>query len=965
MINLRKNRGGKAGLARRMLSVFLALVLLAGVLTPAWAYDALGQVTSIVLEKNGRQITYYDIYNGKMDGRTDTDDQTQFYMDVVTQQDNYLKWLNLIYSIFDSEKNSYWDHAGNGWHADFGDGHYIDFIQSMQKSQSNNSGDDKWRSSGISIAESLSDVQVRAANDIASCIGRKLKGSDFVAHHDLEEQLKVGANQKVIYSTVACVDRYGKTAQYGYNAFAVAFYDFQVHLIDDGQALNTVTGDMSLDEAKASSVPGFSYSTDPNIDDGLISVSENNSLESSTTTVSLEESTSTSVSTSSQSTMDCNVGANIGVSATMSAKIPMVMDAGMTMSGGINFGESWSKGMTNGESETDSRSKSASTTITVPAHTVAGVNQTKSVTTMTTAYDCPVAVTYRVAVFSMCGTCYDDNAAVQSFSTSGYDQRTFFTVFGNDKDQSDAVENLYQRASKNVSNRSYEETYGTTYSSKRGGDQWCTSLNWDTILHKMSKAHTTSSEYRDKLTEHEEMVNRIINRYPMSLTGASTSCTETSINSSLTEPMPMYPIKYIYVNYQLNRDFILEVGDSLPIYSYRVNAYDESMVTYYGFVKGWGEWKIVDANGNPTSSNVAVMTTDPVTHQQCVVAQAVGTTYVKYFINEGVYTDYSGRVSKNSDITSPAYKVTVQDVPEEKFSGTIQLTGQVEAVVNEPVNLNGLEGITVAAYDSTGKQKDIQVKWEAQELEKNGIKVTEDGVLTATQPGTYHVRAFYQDVYSDWIPVTAVEAKDGVDALIISTQIHEEVGATVAPPKGAEFDPNTMLSRGEFIGIYHSLCGHAGEAAGASVFSDVETDAAYSGCLNWAKEKGIVNGVGGGKFEPDAGMTREQAATVLYNIAKAVGKVEALSEQEIEAALANAADSDQISAWAREAMAYAVQAGYLSTDEEGRLNGACYVFKDTMADVMMRMASAVNMLPDNSIYENTIQTDLDETLGEK
>ena len=104
MINLRKNRGGKAGLARRMLSVFLALVLLAGVLTPAWAYDALGQVTSIVLEKNGRQITYYDIYNGKMDGRTDTDDQTQFYMDVVTQQDNYLKWLNLIYSIFDSKR---------------------------------------------------------------------------------------------------------------------------------------------------------------------------------------------------------------------------------------------------------------------------------------------------------------------------------------------------------------------------------------------------------------------------------------------------------------------------------------------------------------------------------------------------------------------------------------------------------------------------------------------------------------------------------------------------------------------------------------------------------------------------------------------------------------------------------------------------------------------------------------------
>jgi len=409
----------------------------------------------------------------------------------------------------------------------------------------------------------------------------------------------------------------------------------------------------------------------------------------------------------------------------------------------------------------------------------------------------------------------------------------------------------------------------------------------------------------------------------------------------------------------------MNVGDSLPIYSYRVNAYDESMVPYYGFVKGWGEWKIVDARGNPTSSNVAVMTTDPVTHQQCVAAKAAGTAYVKYFINEGVYTDYSGRVSKNSDITSPAYKITVQSAPEEKFSGSIKLTGEVEAAVNEPVNLNSLESITVAAYDSTGKQQDIQVNWEAQELEKNGIKVTEDGVLTATKAGTYHVRAFYQDVYSDWIPVTAVEPKKGVEALVISTEVTEETGPAAVPPKGAVFDPDTMLSRWEFVMILHSLCGHAGEAAGDSGFSDVAADSVYSSCLNWAKEKGIVNGVGGGNFNPDSGMTREQAATLLYNVAKAAGMVKGLSEQEIEAALANAADGGQIGAWAKEAMAYAVQNGYLSVDEEGRLNGTCYVFKDAMAEALMRIASEANMLPDNSIYENTTPADVDETAGEK
>lgn len=957
----------KNGLVRRILSLSLALVMLAAVSVPAAAYNALGPVESIVLKSaDGRDITYYDIYGGVMENRADTTDQIRLYTDTVTGQDNYLRWLNLAYSILDSEKNSYWDHAGGGWHKDFGDGHYIDFIQSMQHKQSGGEKSDKWKSSGMSVAESLSDVQARAADDIASLIGRKLKGSDFVDHHDFGDYLDDGKNTKVIYSTVAQVDRYGSSPQYGYNAFAVAFYDFQLHLVDDGKALNTVTGDMSLEEAQASSVPGFSFSSSPDDGNGLISASENNSKAASTTTVTLTESTSATVNTSIQNSQSYNFGAKLGASVNVSGKIPMVGTAGLTLSGGMSFGESFTEGVTNGKSTTDSRTKSASTTMTVPPHTVAGVHQTKSVSTMTTAYDCPVALTYKVAIFSMCGTCYDDNAGVQSFSTKGYDQRSFITKFGAGKENiGDAVEDLYQRGSKNKENRSYEQTFGVAYGRKRNGDVWCSSLNWDKILHDMSTAHTTNKEDKAKMTEHDEMVNRLINRYPMSLTGGSTSCTEERINSSLAEPVPMYPIKYINISYQLDRDFIMAVGDSLPIYSYRVNAYDESMVPYYGFVKTWGEWKIVDANGNPASSEVAVMTLDPVTHQQCVEAKAPGTAYVKYFINEDTYTDYSGRVSKNEDITSPAYKITVQGAQEEKFTGTIQLTGEVDAVVGEPVNLNSLETVTATAYDATGRQADIQVKWQAQELEKNGIQVTEDGVLTATKPGTYHVRAFYQDVYSEWIPVTAVEAQPvGVDALVISTEVHEEAPAPAPLPAEAAFDPNTMLSRGEFVQLYHSLCGHPGEAEAAGGFSDVAADSAYSACLSWAKAQGIVNGNGSGSFEPDAGMTREQAATVLFNIAKSAGQVQSMSEPEIQAALANVTDASQIKAWAREAMAYAVQNGYLTPDAEGRINATGYVSRDATADVLMRMAADTEMLPDNSIYETAPLPEVDETLGE-
>lgn len=974
-----KNR--RTALARRVFSTFLALTLLSGVtVTVATAnltssastsapgtMDTYGPVNSITVEgEDGRPVTFYDIYGGETTGRADMTDQTQLYMDAVTQQDNLLRWLNLAYQIFESSSSTYWDHAGNGWDSDFGNGHYIDFIDRMQKAQKK-SGDDASISSGLAITDSVKKVEESLAEDIASCIGRDLRGWDFTAQHKLDYIDDIQSSTPVIYSTVACVDRYGKTSQFGYNGFAVAFYDFQLHVIDDGQPLNTATGDMSLEEATQSTVPGFSYSTDPDITDGLMSLTTNYSLNPTTTTVQLGESKSSTVGTTTGISNTYSYGTTFGMSSTVTAKIPMVGTAGLTVSGNVSFNSAYQTSYNGQESVTTSESKTASTTITIPAHTAGGINETKSETTLTTAYDCPVGITYKVAIFSLCGTCYDNNAGIRSFTTAGYDQRSFITIFGDNAEcHYDATEDIYHRGLKYKNVASYDQTYGKTACRSRSSGLLWNSLNWGEIV-SLGKPITKNSDAKSKLLSGEDMINKIGLTSPMSVTGASTSCTETGINAELTEPIPLFPIKTIAISYQLNRDFILQPGESLPIYSYRVKAYDESKVEYYGFVPAWGEWKIVDANGNPTDSDVAEVTIDPVIHQQCVVAKAPGTTYVKYFINEGVYVDYNGHISTNSEIDSAAYRITVQDIPEEDFTGIIELTGEVEAVVDEPVNLNALEGVSVAVYDTTGKQKDLQVKWEAQELEKNGVSVTEDGVLTATQPGTYHVRAFYQDVYSSWIPVTAVEAQDGAQALVLSAQpIVETNSSSVQPslPTGAEFDANTMLSRGEFLEKLHSLCGHPDAGQNSGGFCDVDADSPYGDCLAWAKANGIVSGDGNGNFNPDAGMTREQVATVLYNIAKAVGKAESLSEQEIQAALADATDGDKISEWAKEAVAYALQNGYLAPDENGELNGGYYVLKSDMADFMVRIASDMELLPDQEAYVQPIQSDIDETLGE-
>ena len=48
----------------------------------------------------------------------------------------------------------------------------------------------------------------------------------------------------------------------------------------------------------------------------------------------------------------------------------------------------------------------------------------------------------------------------------------------------------------------------------------------------------------------------------------------------------------------------------------------------------------------------------------------------------------------------------------------------------------------------------------------------------------------------------------------------------------------------------------------------MKTGAWYAPHVEWAAQNGIANGVGGGRFNPNQSVTREQVAVILYNYAK-------------------------------------------------------------------------------------------------
>lgn len=117
-----------------------------------------------------------------------------------------------------------------------------------------------------------------------------------------------------------------------------------------------------------------------------------------------------------------------------------------------------------------------------------------------------------------------------------------------------------------------------------------------------------------------------------------------------------------------------------------------------------------------------------------------------------------------------------------------------------------------------------------------------------------------------------------------------------------QFDPGGAVTRGTLATVLHRLEG--GESgAFAGTFSDVPAGQWYTAGVEWAAAKGVVSGAGDGTFSPGKTATREQIAVMLCQYARCL-ELDVTGCGPLEEFSDNAAISD----WARDAMAWAVDA---------------------------------------------------------
>ena len=119
------------------------------------------------------------------------------------------------------------------------------------------------------------------------------------------------------------------------------------------------------------------------------------------------------------------------------------------------------------------------------------------------------------------------------------------------------------------------------------------------------------------------------------------------------------------------------------------------------------------------------------------------------------------------------------------------------------------------------------------------------------------------------------------------------------------FSPDGTTTRGMIVTILHRMEGTP--TATGTAFTDVPTGQWYSDAVSWASANGIVSGYGNGLFGPGDPITREQMAAILNRYSTYKGY-----DAGTVGSITGFSDASQVSAYAVEPMGWAIGNGLIS-----------------------------------------------------
>lgn len=148
-----------------------------------------------------------------------------------------------------------------------------------------------------------------------------------------------------------------------------------------------------------------------------------------------------------------------------------------------------------------------------------------------------------------------------------------------------------------------------------------------------------------------------------------------------------------------------------------------------------------------------------------------------------------------------------------------------------------------------------------------------------------------------------------------------------------QFAPDATATRAMVVQILYRMSGEPAVSYGSG-FTDVASNAWYADAIAWAARNNIVNGTSAATFDPNAPVTREQFATMLYRYARYRGFNTSLT-----ANILSYYDVNQVSEYAFEALQWACAEGIVNGTSTGYLTPQGNATRAQLAAMLMRFCT--------------------------
>lgn len=610
------------------------------------AYQKQGDNNLAKTLKAPNKVTYYDI--------NDNTASANFIKSAMSTEYNGTSqvelWADVFYSMLEikGQGNGYRNDTGKSFDTIYGKGDYLDIVSALKNGTGNKETDFgrvQVETSGLQSANSAQEVydevikmftSLKHGNVGVNCSAYNTKNieSEVV---DLDDLKNIASSSDVLYTMCrASDDNVNGSQSQGHDKSATVmgmmFYNFQfVPILQDGN-----TGSCALNYSKQTRTPTPGNTT--------TDIVINNTAYDASSTLGYDKTTVSSMTNSLSSTHGTHVAFTQGVSVGVSG--PEGFPIGLSSEISFGFEEAFDFSSSEENSKTVESSSTTSTSVSesIPSYSIGVTKREASIDTITQTYDCPMALTYDVAMFSTSAELGKENMFYTSFAYNS----SLFAKFGDEK--TTAVDCLTK-----IKNTDGSKTDGFSVKCI-GGDKHKTVFdsytkdNWFNIINN----NVASGEYS---ISSSDAMNKIIGYQPMSFNGGKVSSDVESVKYTLDHTYSILPIEKITAfktnKYNAEKHWVSEIKLNEKK-EYRFQDYFDDVVGYTvnnteftNWDMSQGYWVLVGEDGKEQKITSNQPVSDGIISVEQTKAGNIyitplknGHSYVTFKINETGYFQY-------------------------------------------------------------------------------------------------------------------------------------------------------------------------------------------------------------------------------------------------------------------------------------------------------------------------------------